>query len=166
MYLLRWRRIAGLIAASTVLSVPGFAQSDTGAKFAHVRSSTSAARIYMADAGHEGVELPQNLTIPAIFRPIVEAMRLQSPTFRRQCLRIAAAPELTVVLHGEPPPERHGVLASTRIRHGIGRRHADIRIAQPARAAELIAHELEHVIEQLDGVDLRRSQSGGRCISS
>ena len=39
-------------------------------------------------------------------------------------------------------------------RYDGGRIRADVTVPVSSRAPELIAHELEHVIEQLDGIDL------------
>ena len=120
-----------LSVAHTVLAVPAFAQSDkliasklaiTGVVREYVRAEPSPA---------SSITLPQNLRVPPMYQPYVESMLRWSPTFRRQCLRLAQAPWLTVVL--EPLP-------------AIGSLDDQV---------ELIAHELEHVIEQLDGVDLR-----------
>ena len=47
-------------------------------------------------------ELPANLQVPSLYRPLVESMAGQSPTFHRQLLRIAAEPGLTVELNVVP----------------------------------------------------------------
>ena len=100
------------------------------------------------------VETPPNLTVPSAFHPAIAAMLERSPTFRRQCLRVAAAPHLAVVvkmLH----PNSGGARARTQIRRAEGGQLiASVEINPYGDFTELLAHELEHVIEQLDGIDL------------
>jgi hypothetical protein len=78
-----------------------------------------------------------------------------SATFRRQCLRIAAEPRLTIRLQHTTASGTHGARAITHIvRQSGGLMSANIDIGPLENEVELIAHELEHVIEQLDEVDL------------
>jgi hypothetical protein len=102
------------------------------------------------------VTLPANLKVPPMYRTYIEAMVRWSPTFRRQVLRLAAAPWLTVVL--EPLQAHRSELVRARTRFSTdtaGGRTATMGIGSLDDQVELIAHEIEHVIEQLDGVDLR-----------
>ena len=70
-------------------------------------------------------------------------------------MRIAAEPSLTVRLTiGETPP-RADVRAMTRITQSAkAHRTAVVEIGAFRDAEELIAHEFEHIIEHLDGIDL------------
>jgi hypothetical protein len=150
--------LCAFFGVSVVHAVSGFAQTNTGSD--RFRSSLTVARTYVAtrSASYENVELPQNFSVPSMYRSLVDSMLLRSATFGRQCARIAAADSLTVVLSAEPPPAGKRVLAWTEIlRANASNDHvqAVVRIGSPGRAAELIAHELEHVIEQLDGVNLQ-----------
>jgi hypothetical protein len=91
-----------------------------------------------------------------MYRSYVESMLRLSPTFRRQCRRLANALGLTVVLRQflMRPPER--VRAQTSFwTDRDGRLFATVELRAPEDQVELIAHEIEHVIERLDGVDLR-----------
>jgi hypothetical protein len=103
----------------------------------------------------DAVEPPANLSIPATYRVTVEQMLQRSPMFRRQCLRLAAAPHLEVtvrMLH----PFASGPHARTQITQSAdGRLLAAVEINPAGNFMELLAHELEHVIEQLDGIDLK-----------
>ena len=100
--------------------------------------------------------LPANLIVTDLYRPVVEQMRLRSPSFRRQCERIGAASQLRVTIQSEPPKPTGAPTALTHVsRYEFGRIDAIVRISASTRTAELIAHELEHVLEQLDGVDLQ-----------
>jgi hypothetical protein len=103
---------------------------------------------------------PPNLVAPLPYLALIETMLQRSPTFRRQCARIAAEPQLTVAIERGLPSDK-AAAAETRVMRGAGgRRHAAIRIWHQAHLIELIAHELEHVIEQLDGVDLPARAAG------
>ena len=74
--------------------------------------------------------------------------------FRRQCLRLTAAPHLAVVVR-MMHPLTGGPRARTQIsRADQNRLIASVEINPLGEFMELLAHELEHVIEQLDGIDL------------
>jgi hypothetical protein len=163
----RTSSVVAFSVVSIVLPVSGFAQTDSRLQAVLLRSSETVARPYIAerDPSREISALPPNLIVADIYRPAVEMMRLRSATFRRQCARIASAPYLLVVVESELlPPHRHSLALTHIVRYEYGRMRATIRLAVPSRASELIAHELEHVLEQLDGVDLaakaRLSSSG------
>jgi len=98
--------------------------------------------------------IPSNLIAPASYRRLLESMWQRSATFRRQCRRIANTPDLEVTLRavGRSSPGR--VRARARIVREEGQLRAAIEVLTLEEPAELIAHELEHVIEQLDGVNL------------
>ena len=103
-----------------------------------------------------GASLPSNLTASAVFRPALERMWQSSATFRRQCGRLSAAPQLHVNLLMEELA-RHP--SSYRARAAMKRQSGalvsvDIHLTRFEDPIELIAHEIEHVIEQLEGVDL------------
>ncbi|MGH9313763.1 MAG: hypothetical protein ACRD1S_11280, partial [Vicinamibacterales bacterium] len=73
----------------------------------------------------------------------------------RQCARIAGATRLTVVVSSSPLLGLSGSRAETRVSPmRDGRVQAAVEIRGFREQVELIAHEIEHVIEQLDGVDL------------
>lgn len=100
--------------------------------------------------------LPPNLVVPGIARPLVTAMWSRSPTFRRQCARLAEHPEVLVridLLVGV----RNGP-ASALVERGYGsyRVSVEIDVSKSALYVEHIAHELEHVLEAVDGTDLPR----------
>ena len=89
-------------------------------------------------------------------RPVLHHMWQTSPAFRRQCARLAEASiELTV--HIGLPDGATGVQAMTRIKVQDGLvRHVTVYLIRILnRAYELLPHEIEHVLEQIDGVDLR-----------
>jgi hypothetical protein len=110
-------------------------------------------------------DIPPNIEVSVIYRPVLVKMLGRSPTFRRQMLRIAAATHLTIHLRSGLPSWTQGLRARTDfVRTADGQLLANVDIVWSNSPVEIIAHELEHVIEQLDGVDLavkvRQSNSG------
>jgi hypothetical protein len=113
---------------------------------------------------------PGNLEAGA-YRTVVRDMWRDSPTFRRQCKVLADAPWLTVKIRGESGPSVSGVRARTEISITPGRAAlASIVLMSPADTVELIAHEIEHVVEALEGVRLTehgcKGNSMGRAVES
>lgn len=151
------------LAFTAVPGVPAFAQSN-GARWRPVPASANTARapgdmVRVYDAGHRANPaasvLPANLAFPESYRAVLETMLQRSPMFRRQCLRIAQAPFLRVFLRNFHRPWGSGPRARTSIVRTLGGHLvATVQIRALDDTPELIAHELEHIIEQLDGVDL------------
>lgn len=149
--------LAALMSVSAVHRVSGFTQTDTERDRDEGRSSQSVVGVYVAgeNAALERVACAPNLTTSAAYQSLVDAMLARSPTFRRQCARIAAAPYLSVIIRSDPPVGTR-VRALTEIqRLSGGRVEAFVKVGHSAATGELIAHEIEHILEQLDGVDLR-----------
>jgi hypothetical protein len=155
-------RLASLTIASSVLGVfgvPAFAQVDSQPRIliALERTSSTAVREYQPaqQAVSSHVVLPPNVLTSPSYRAFLESMLRKSPMFRRQCERIAAAPSLTVRIHRSTSHWRGRSRARTNIvRQPFGALIATIEIPPMDDDVELVAHEIEHVIEQLDGVDL------------
>lgn len=133
---------------------PAIAQSGSGFELA--RTSLTSVHHYVAtEAIPRQLAAPPNLVVQAMYRPLVESMLRDSPTFRRQCIRIAAEPKLIVHLTIGPHQRRSDIRAITRMaRKPDGALTAFVDIGPLHDTVELIAHEFEHIIEQLDGVDL------------
>ena len=101
------------------------------------------------------VMIPENIVTTAGYRADLAAMLRASPTFRRQCLRIARSAHLRVLLQRSSLPELRSGGALTRIsRTPQGGLEADVQIAEHGDQVLLVAHEFEHILEQLDEVDL------------
>jgi hypothetical protein len=155
------RRVALRAATSAVVTlfasfsvVPGFAQSDSDCR------SRGVMRIYAhdQDVAPDQAMLPPNMNVTGMYRELLASMLKRSATFRRQCLRIARAERLQVELTTFKGYDPARVRARARLEFGKeGRLFATIEIRPLDDSAELIAHEIEHVIEWLDGVDLRTS---------
>jgi hypothetical protein len=153
-----------------LVTTPAFAQS-SATEFGRGLTSLTSVREYVAtEAVPRQLSLPANLTVSPMYRPLLEDMLRQSATFRRQCLRIAGEPQVTIQLKIATLPWRSDVRAQTEItRQPGGRLDAFIQIFPLHDNVELIAHEIEHVIEQLDEVDLasraRLPDTGVRSLS-
>ena len=160
-----WHALRGvLLLALTAVGTPLFAQppllawaptapayaSLSGAVvfgFAPYREAPSPLPLQLADM------LPPDSDIPAICRPLLDAMWRGSATFRRQWTRVAAA-RVTVAITVDKPAPIDETRAHSEISQSGGLR---VRISLPIvdrEAIALLAHEIEHVLEQLDGVDL------------
>ena len=142
----RTARIVGsLVTCTVVLScAPGLARGED-------HSSTL-----------EDVGLPPNLAAASVFQPYLERMVRMSPTFRSQCRRLAAAPSVKVQLRLEDPQRRPSFRARTVVERDQGVVvAAHVFLLPSPDAVELIAHEIEHVLEQLDGVDLQAQVGSG-----
>lgn len=121
------------------------------------RTSALAARAFVDDAvwPTRTEELPSNIVAPDVLRDVAAAMLRASPTFRRQCARLAGAPDLIVTVDNTQMPGARPYVASTRIhRRSDGHLVAEVHIGPGGNREELLAHEFEHIIEQLDGIDL------------
>jgi hypothetical protein len=163
------QRLTVLIAVACVAGAFGanvFAQSLN-------RWSSGMARAYVATEipAIDHPALPPNVEVSETYRPVLESMLRYSPTFRRQCLRIASEPDLRVSVSGYLGPRPAAARAFTRFaREQSGKLSADIHFNAFDDAIELIAHEFEHVIEQVDGVDLpskaAQADSGVHAIDS
>jgi hypothetical protein len=113
---------------------------------------------------------PPALTLPASIHlddgleNITRSMLEYSPTFRNQCRVLASTARLsaTVRFSLRPPGGLNRARASFR-RNASGALDASIEITSATDMTELLAHELEHVIEQLEGVDLRARAAAGEA---
>jgi hypothetical protein len=99
------------------------------------------------------------LHIATPVRPIVADMCRRAPTFRQQVARLAKEPELTVTVERAAFRRTGALRAQTSMtRVGGVLRSADVQVPADHElvVVEMVAHEFEHILEQLDGVDLRR----------
>ncbi len=120
----------------------------TSSRLAHETSGQSAPLAGSAPAW------PCRLVIAPDLRTSVELAWARSPTFRAQCERLAAAGILVVLRRAA------SVQAPRRAESLIGVAADGVTVARVlvplnAETVELIAHELEHVLEYLDGVSDR-----------
>lgn len=86
----------------------------------------------------------------------------RSDSFRAQCARIAAAPRVRLTLSVVNTLDS-GRAQTVMHRYQAGALRADVDLLFGENYRELLAHEFEHVLEQMDGVDLRDEAAHGRA---
>jgi hypothetical protein len=111
---------------------------------------------WMAPAARCEAMAGQLRIAPALL-PLIAEMCQRAPTFRRQVVRLARQPGLEVAV----APGRFTAGGRTRARTAMTLVDGQLRTAsvevpggEPRLLVELVAHEFEHIVEQLDGVDL------------
>ena len=115
--------------------------------------------------------LAARLEIALEVRPVVADMCRHAPTFRRQVARLATQPDMTVTVRvvAFPPTVRWRARTTIeRVEGYVAAADVQVQGGDPRMLVELIAHEFEHILEQLDGVDLSRwiGRSGVRRVGS
>ena len=155
-------RIALTITCATVSTVSAFAQSDTRVRAARMLARGDVAphalvRTYSDDRAGSVADasIPSNVHAPEMYRSSLLAMLRVSPTLRRQFQRVADAAHVTVSLRPMPPGPADSPRARTVVtRPAGGEWIAAVEIKPTGSLPELLAHEFEHIVEQLDGIDL------------
>jgi hypothetical protein len=105
--------------------------------------------------------LPPTVKVADELRDFVDTMLRRSATFRDQCQRLAGAPSVHVLVRLNPLIPGSTCRARTVIqRSRAGIIVAIVDIGPWGSPIPWIAHELEHVIEQLEGVRLRDKVAG------
>lgn len=99
-------------------------------------------------------QLPEPIAIPQLYRSSVIEMLRYSPTFRRQYSRIVRTPDLRVEIASSLLGGGAIDGALTRIVRSDRGMEAAVQLGPAGDPVLLIAHEFEHILEQLDGVDL------------
>ena len=111
--------------------------------------------------------LPANIQVSPHLQPSIDRLLQRSDTFVAQCRRIAAARHvrISIVVTGVPRSTLEGRARSQITRHVFGALRAVVEIPVNGDYAELIGHELEHVIELIEGIDLpRRAREGAADV--
>jgi hypothetical protein len=104
-------------------------------------------------------DFPANIVVQSELRRAVAQLWAGSPTFRAQCQKIGEHPRYRVSVVIEPGLSiSRGCRAQCVMRvYSSGFVNARVMVPHHQRElAELIPHELEHVIEHIDGVNVRR----------
>jgi hypothetical protein len=140
--------LLGVVLLLTVPAAP--AQQRLASTAAHPYGDESAESLAVASAP---VALPPNVTVPAAYDDLMSTMLRLSATFRAQCARLARTPQLDVTVRRSISAAPQAALTHL-TRRGDGRIEAEVEIGLFGDVVLLIAHEFEHIIEQLDGVDL------------
>lgn len=105
--------------------------------------------------------VPSNIDA-GVLAPDMLGLLHRSGTFRAQCQRLAAAPRVRVTLAVVNTLDS-GRAQTTMRRYRSGALEAEVDVRFGENYRELLAHEFEHVIEQIDGVDLRQEVAAGRA---
>jgi hypothetical protein len=122
----------------------------------------SIDRAVMAAPRETGARIPDNIVVSENVRDDFAIFLEKSPTLQRQCERINAARHVRVVVRlARRTMDGPGQARTTFRRYRSGGIIADVDVPFGERFVELLAHELEHVLEQIDGVDLRAMAAGG-----
>ena len=147
------RQAAAILLLGVITSGLAIAQVSEGdSHTVALGTSSSAARI----PSHVW-PVPANLIVPDIVRPLVRSMWRQSPTFRRRCAPLAEHPDVIVrVQIGRAVQDMRGARSAITRLNGELNAAGEMVLRKPELYTEHIAHELEHVLEQVDGTDLAR----------
>lgn len=113
-----------------------------------------------------GYALPFNVQVSDQLEDAILDLLSRSPTLRDQCAAIAAARYVRVAIESVAPSafDRQMRARSTARRYESGLLTVVIELPVSTDLAELLAHELEHVTELIDQVDLpalARERRGG-----
>lgn len=139
------------LLASFVLLAPGAPLPTTDAS---PIVAAHAARAAACDA--PTLSLPDSIRFSSDLAPLIRSSLEHSPSFRQQCRELAAAPRLRAIVrlnyHPLPGSTSRAITTFRQDRSGV--LEADIEIRSLLELTELLAHELEHVLEQVEGIDL------------
>lgn len=91
---------------------------------------------------------PCRLVLTSDLREFADRAWDHSATFRDQCRKLGAAGAVVIVRSSRETRHARARIDVT----GTGSTLARVRVRPGARAVELIAHELEHVLEHVEGV--------------
>jgi hypothetical protein len=99
--------------------------------------------------------LPPNIEVAHDLARVLERIYQRSATFRAQCERIAGADNLRVTIRIDTaiPGRCRAYTIVQRRGYDIA---ADVRLPAGRELIELIGHEFEHLLEQIEGLDLKR----------
>lgn len=102
---------------------------------------------------------PGNIQVTPVLERVVVSLLGVSPTFSKQCDRIAAEPLVRVMVGLLRKSDEACCRARTLLRrYPSGVLLAFVEIPSPLRTeeyAELLGHEFEHIVEQIDDVELK-----------
>lgn len=149
-------KLIGVVTAVITLgSGVAFAQPEGLPALEVLRPEVVGARAAQAD-GRAVV------TVDGKLQALVAELLERSPTFRRQWLRLTSVSRLAVHVELGPRPRGGYVLAASGLEvHADGVRHATVTIPGGTRLAERLAHEVEHLLEWLDGAEVATQHALG-----
>lgn len=128
---------------------------------AHATTTMVAAQ---SDVVRDISELPQKIWVSNPLHDAVVDMWNRSPTFCRQCREVAAVRTIQVQIRLDPnlvhDPNRNAFCDM--VQYDTGALIARISVS-PYRLHELIAHEMEHVCERIEGIKVEREARLGHA---
>jgi hypothetical protein len=150
-----WYLPESLAALGTYASLIFLAPADaTLARTVAPAGVAHAAPVAACDA--PALSLPATIALADGLQPMVRWALEHSPRFRQQCRALAAAPRLRASVNVSYRQHSSATRARTSFRDaGSGAVAAEIEIRMAQDMTELLAHEFEHLLEQIDGVDLQ-----------
>jgi hypothetical protein len=108
--------------------------------------------------------LPASIALEDGLEPVVRWALEYSPTFRQQCRTLVAEQGFTATVRVTARTPGTDLRARAVFREDDdGRLAADIEIRNSSELPELLGHEIEHLIERLDGVDLAALTARGEA---
>lgn len=128
--------------------------------------SVSATPVQAEQQGEDATvtceQVPPNITASRSVRAMVLELAAMSETFREQCATVARAVGVRVRINLVPRPRDAFARASTEMRWYASVLVALVELPVARDSAELLAHEFEHIVEQIAGVCLTSLvRSGG-----
>ena len=99
--------------------------------------------------------IPSNVELAHDLERVLGRIYDRSPAFRAQCERIASATNLRVRVRIDTSIPGY-CRAFTIIQRRGGDIRADVHLPPTSDLIELVGHEFEHLLEQIEGLDLRR----------
>jgi hypothetical protein len=133
----------------------------TGSSYAFAEPPSATQEISEEPAWLDCQTMPANISAGRAGALVLEAAAM-SETFRRQCATLARAAHLTVQIYFVGRMHTSLARATTEIwrRPGKGLM-AIVHVPVSTDAIELLAHEFEHLVEELDGVCLQTMLANG-----
>lgn len=108
--------------------------------------------------------LPTNISTHSHMERYIIELMSSSQTFREQCEKIGKATNVRISVK-VVPNIIHGNRARTRfLKYGNGRMAAIVEMKLLSDYSESLGHEFEHVIEQIEGIDLKGQARDGKGI--
>jgi len=120
-----------------------------------------AARLHLRADTRDAPNPSPVYVVPRLQR-LVDGLLVRSPTFRSQWERLAREPRLYVRIRFDSSIDDNLYRARSVIRHTDDSIVAFVDIHPFGDPTEMLAHELEHVIEQLEGLNLARLAAARR----
>jgi hypothetical protein len=106
---------------------------------------------------------PANIIVQQELRSAVAQLWRGSATFREQCLKIGRHPRYRVAITTVPELSLSRTMRARCVLSAYSSGYVSARVMVPVtrQVLELIPHELEHVVEHVEGVDVRRASRFG-----